>query len=103
MDFEKIQHISFTTTEDAIKIAHFLKGLGFKLKKECFEKSTYVNEYSFIPVLLDGLRYDSFTKYNKEWRLTNNNSHMFTFATTGKTLIRREKLKRLNEISKNEK
>lgn len=100
---DKIQHISFTSEEEAIKVAEFLKSLGYKLNKNCFVKSTYIiksNDPVFNRIFGNHMIYNGFTKYNNEWKLSNN-SEIFTFITKAKTLIRREKLKKLNELKNN--
>jgi hypothetical protein len=98
MDFNKIQHISFTTAKEAVVVANFLQSLGYKIKKEYLRESFYEYELPFGNFEI-ALLYYGFTKFsNNEWRCSNDGELIFTYTTKAKHLIRREKLKRLNNL-----
>lgn len=104
MDFNKIQYISFKNAEEAVLIAEFLKGLGFKMDKKCFDKEYYVYpHYTWWQFDDNNMKYNGFVKIgyaeNKfYWRAIYDASPIFTYIAEGKKLIRSEKLKRLNKI-----
>lgn len=104
MDFIKIQYISFQTPEEAVLVAEFLKGLGFKLDKKCFDKDYYKFEHfmSWQFDITTNFRFNGFAKIKNEWKAIYDGGALFTYKTEGKKLIRREKLKRLNQISNEE-
>jgi len=100
---EKVNHISFKTSEEAIMIAEFLKSVGFKIDKKYFKKDTY--EWNFLTGFSlpeSSLRYDGFVKYENTWRLTSDTSKIFSHSINGTCLIRKEKLKRLKTIREKE-
>ena len=99
MDFNKIQYISFQSVEEAILVAEFLKGLGFKMDKRCFNEDYYVYEHHMIWQFGNELRFNGFARINNKWKSIYDAGALFTYKAEGKKLIRREKLKRLNLIN----
>lgn len=110
MDFNKIQYISFKSADEAVLIAEFLKGLGFKMDKKCFDEDYYVYlHYNYMLWEFDeNMKYNGFVKVGHaekggdekfSWRAIYDASPMFTYKAEGKKLIRREKLKKLNQLS----
>jgi hypothetical protein len=104
MNFDKIQYISFQSAEEAILVAEFLKGLGFKMDKRCFNEEYYVYEHHMIWQFdIDtNLKFNGFAKIDNKWKAIYNGGALFTYKAEGKKLIRREKLKRLNLINNEE-
>lgn len=110
MDFNKVQYISFKSADEAVLIAKFLKGLGFKMDKKCFDKEYYVYpHYTYWWQFNDeNMKYNGFVKIGHaeeggdekfSWRAIYDASPMFTYKAEGKKLIRKEKLKKLNQFS----
>lgn len=97
MELDKIQHISFTTAKEAVMVAKFLQSLGYKIKKEYLKESFYEYDLPFGNFEI-ALLYYGFTKFGNEWRGSNDGGVIFTYSTKAKHLIRREKLKRLNNL-----
>ena len=101
MNLEKLNHITYNSAEEAVMVAKFLKSRGFKLKKKYFDKSFYKMNYPYgFPFeQTRKLLYDSFTRVDKEWRASSRNLAIFTYSINGKSLIRREKLNVINQVS----
>lgn len=105
MDFNKVQYISFKSADEAVLIAEFLKGLGFKMDSKCFDEEYYVYPaYTWWQFDDKNMKYNGFVKIEGgnerfSWRAIYDASHMFTYKAEGKKLIRKEKLKKLNQQS----